>query len=97
MAHAQLQILTDTDIPDEMWKLDDETIKIGRQGLAQARAALQEAVAATITAPVEPEPLAPAPVSFGRFAPDAFQQISQPTLLNPEDFTPRSPVGAVAA
>lgn len=37
MAHAQLHLL---DFGDELWKLDDRTIKVGRKGLATARAAL---------------------------------------------------------
>ncbi|MEM9131632.1 MAG: hypothetical protein AAF962_22285 [Actinomycetota bacterium] len=37
MAHAQLHLL---DFGDEQWKLDDRTIKVGRKGLASARAAL---------------------------------------------------------
>lgn len=38
MAHAQLQLITLDDA--ELWKLDAHTIKVGRKGLAQARAAL---------------------------------------------------------
>jgi hypothetical protein len=38
MANAQLQLITMDD--DELWKLDSRTIRIGRKGLAQARAAL---------------------------------------------------------
>lgn len=37
MAHAQLHLL---DFDNETWKLDDRTIKVGRKGLATARAAL---------------------------------------------------------
>jgi hypothetical protein len=37
MANAQLQLIV-TD--EELWKLDDRTIRVGRKGLAQARAAL---------------------------------------------------------
>lgn len=37
MAHAQLHLL---DFSDELWKLDERTIKVGRKGLANARAAL---------------------------------------------------------
>jgi len=37
MAHAQLLLI---DFADEQWKLDDRTIRVGRQGLAAARAAL---------------------------------------------------------
>ena len=37
MAHAQLHLIY---IDDEMWKLDERTIRVGRKGLAEARAAL---------------------------------------------------------
>lgn len=37
MAHAQLHLIY---IDDEMWKLDNRTIRVGRKGLAEARAAL---------------------------------------------------------
>ena len=37
MANAQLQLIH---IEDEMWKLDPRTIRVGRKGLAEARAAL---------------------------------------------------------
>ena len=37
MAHAQLHLLN---FDDEPWKLDDQTIRVGRKGLATARAAL---------------------------------------------------------
>ena len=37
MAHAQLHLIY---IDDEMWKLDERTIRVGRRGLAEARAAL---------------------------------------------------------
>jgi hypothetical protein len=37
MAHAQLHLI---DFEQEQWKLDDRTIRVGRQGLASARAAL---------------------------------------------------------
>ncbi|MGF1599559.1 MAG: hypothetical protein ACFCVK_22040 [Acidimicrobiales bacterium] len=37
MANAQLHLIY---IDDEMWKLDDRTIRVGRKGLAAARAAL---------------------------------------------------------
>lgn len=51
MAHAQLQLITPTsghqphadwarEDHEELWKLDARTIQVGRQGLAQARAAL---------------------------------------------------------
>lgn len=38
MANAQLQLITLDDA--ELWKLDAHTIRVGRKGLAQARAAL---------------------------------------------------------
>lgn len=37
MAHAQLHLIY---LDDEMWKLDQRTIRVGRKGLAEARAAL---------------------------------------------------------
>ena len=37
MAHAQLHLIY---LDDEMWKLDERTIRVGRKGLAEARAAL---------------------------------------------------------
>ncbi len=37
MAQAQLHLIY---IDEEMWKLDERTIKVGRKGLAEARAAL---------------------------------------------------------
>lgn len=37
MAFAQLHLL---DFDDELWKLDDRTIRVGRKGLVSARAAL---------------------------------------------------------
>lgn len=37
MANAQLQLIH---IDEDLWKLDARTIKVGRKGLAQARAAL---------------------------------------------------------
>ncbi len=37
MAHAQLNLIY---IDDDMWKLDERTIRVGRKGLAEARAAL---------------------------------------------------------
>lgn len=40
MAHAQLQLITTPSDHEELWKLDPRTIQVGRQGLAQARAAL---------------------------------------------------------
>jgi hypothetical protein len=39
-------ILIDDDPPE--WQLDDETRRIGREGLAKARAALREAAAVAI-------------------------------------------------
>lgn len=42
MVNAQLVLLT----PDGSWKLDEDTKRIGRAGLAQARAVLAEAVPA---------------------------------------------------
>jgi hypothetical protein len=42
MAHAQLHLI-DIDIDEALWKLDERTIRIGRQGLAQARAELARA------------------------------------------------------
>jgi hypothetical protein len=41
MANAQLQLIS---IDEEMWKLDDRTIRVGRRGLAAARAALARAI-----------------------------------------------------
>lgn len=38
MAHAQLHLLDFGD--EELWKLDAKTIRVGRKGLASARAAL---------------------------------------------------------
>ena len=48
MAHAQLHLL---DFSDELWKLDERTIKVGRKGLASARAAL--ARSSSVHAPKE--------------------------------------------
>jgi hypothetical protein len=53
MAHAQLHLL---DLGDDAWKLDDRTIRVGRKGLANARAALARAAR-----PVRPVEAAPAP------------------------------------
>jgi DNA topoisomerase IB len=43
MKHAQLHLRNldpNLDIEEALWKLDERTIRVGRQGLAQARAAL---------------------------------------------------------
>lgn len=41
MARTQLNLIyTDGYTDDDMWRLDERTIRVGRQGLAQARAAL---------------------------------------------------------
>ncbi len=48
MAHAQLHLIY---LDDEMWKLDERTIRVGRKGLADARAAL-----AASARPYEDEP-----------------------------------------
>ncbi|MDH3678839.1 MAG: hypothetical protein OEV40_02695 [Acidimicrobiia bacterium] len=37
MGHAQLHLIY---LDDDMWKLDERTIRVGRKGLAEARAAL---------------------------------------------------------
>lgn len=39
MAHAQLKLI---ETEDEMWRLDQRTIRVGRQGLQAARAALAQ-------------------------------------------------------
>lgn len=39
MASAQLQLIT----TDRIWKLDRQTVAVGRAGIAQARAALEAA------------------------------------------------------
>jgi hypothetical protein len=41
MANAQLQLIT---IDEELWKLDARTIRVGRRGLAKARAALAQSL-----------------------------------------------------
>jgi hypothetical protein len=43
MAHAQLQLII---VDSEQWKLDPQTIRVGRHGLAQARAALARSIQA---------------------------------------------------
>lgn len=43
MANAQLQLIH---LDEDLWKLDARTIKVGRQGLAQARAALTRSLKA---------------------------------------------------
>lgn len=45
MASAQLQLISN----DITWKLDRRTVKIGRAGIAQARAALEAATAVSET------------------------------------------------
>jgi hypothetical protein len=37
MGHAQLHLI---DLDEDQWKLDERTIRVGRKGLANARAAL---------------------------------------------------------
>ena len=37
MGHSQLHLIY---LDDDMWKLDERTIRVGRKGLAEARAAL---------------------------------------------------------
>ncbi len=46
MTTTQLRLLTD----DAAWKLDSDTRRIGHQGIAQARAALQRHAAASLAA-----------------------------------------------
>lgn len=48
MAHAQLHLINIDDIPEDMWRLDPQTINVGRKGLAQARAALQDSLRAQL-------------------------------------------------
>ena len=43
MANAQLQLIH---LDEDLWKLDTRTIKVGRKGLAQARAALTRSLQA---------------------------------------------------
>lgn len=45
MASAQLQLVTN----DHTWKLDRETVAVGRAGIAQARAALEAATSTSDT------------------------------------------------
>jgi hypothetical protein len=45
MASAQLQLIT----TDHTWKLDRQTVEVGKAGIAQARAALAAATAVSDT------------------------------------------------
>jgi len=49
MAHAQLHFINDYDIPEDMWRLDPQTIDVGRRGLAKAREALQTSLRAQLS------------------------------------------------